>query len=184
MPYPRRLLLDDENVVLDLRPHWRRIVLPAIALPVVAGVGAYVAGIGPQAPAYRIGVLVVALLLLTFVTLRPWLRWRATRYVITTRRVVIRSGILRRTGRDVALHRLTDIALDHGIVDRLFRSGDVVLESAGEHGQLVLLDVPHVEDVHRTVYELAEEDDDRRNRGGGWTQDDEDDEDDEWKDQL
>jgi membrane protein YdbS with pleckstrin-like domain len=156
MPYPRRLLLDDEEIVLDLHPHWRRIAVPVLALPVVAGVGAYVAGIGPDSSAYRLGVLVVAMVLLALVSLRRLSRWHATRYVVTTRRVIIRSGGRRRSGRDVALHRVTGIALDRGMADRLFRSGDLILECAREQTQLVLTDVPGLPQVHQTVYELAD----------------------------
>lgn len=157
MPYPRRLLLDDEEIVLDLHPHCRRIAVPVLALPVVAGVGAYVAGIGPDSPAYRLAVLVVAMVLLALVSLRRLTRWHTTRYVVTTRRVILRSGRRRRSGRDVALHRVTGMALDRGMADRLFRSGDLILECAREQTQLVLTDVPDLPQVHRTVYELAEQ---------------------------
>ncbi len=162
MPYPRRLLLDDEQIVLDLHPHWRRIAAALLALPLVAGVGAYVAGIGPDSSAYRLGVLVVAVLLLAVVSLRRLSRWHTTRYVVTTRRVILRSGGRRRSGRDVALHRITGIGLDRGLADRVFRSGDLVLECAREQSQLVLFDVPDLEQVYRTVYELAEAEQDER----------------------
>ena len=45
--------------------------------------------------------------------------------------------------------------------------GTLVVESAGERGQLVLRDVPHVEEVQRDVYRLAEADEDQRRHGGG-----------------
>ncbi len=96
-------------------------------------------------------------------SIRPWLRWVTTSYVVTTHRVVIRAGIVSRTGRDVPLQRLNDVTFHHGLVERLlFRSGTLTIESAGERGQVVLDDVPRVEDVQSTIYRLAEEDDVRR----------------------
>ena len=166
MAFPRRLLLDAEQVVLELHPHWRRLVLPAFTLPVVAGVASYAAAAGPRASAFRLGVLGLALVLVILLSVRPFLRWRSTRYVVTTRRVIWRAGSLR-TGRDAALYRITDIAVERGVVDRLFGSGDLVLTSPGEHSRLVLVDVPGTDDVHRTVFELAEQDDARHARAGG-----------------
>ena len=52
-----------------------------------------------------------------------------------------------------------------GILERVLGCGTLVVESAGERGQLVLRDVPHVEEVQRDVYRLAEADEERR-RGG------------------
>jgi hypothetical protein len=37
-PFPSRLLGDDEEVVLVLHPLWKRIVVPALLLPIVVGV--------------------------------------------------------------------------------------------------------------------------------------------------
>ena len=31
MPFPRRLLVEGEELVLDLRPHWIALVMPTIA---------------------------------------------------------------------------------------------------------------------------------------------------------
>ena len=50
----------------------------------------------------------------------------------------------------------------HSIVERLFGSGTLTVESAGERGQIALEDVPHVESVQREIYRLVEIDDERR----------------------
>lgn len=168
MGYPRRLLGEDEEIVLDLHPHWRRLVLPLLAVPVVVGLAAFAAANVPAGSArdgLTAAVLVVAVVVLLVTSVRPWLRWTTTSYVVTTHRVVIREGIVSRTGRDVPLQRLNDVTFHHGLVERLlFRSGTLTIESAGERGQVVLDDVPRVEDVQSTIYRLAEEDDVRRRR--------------------
>jgi hypothetical protein len=61
------------------------------------------------------------------------------------------------------MSRVNDVSFEHsGILDRVLRCGTLVVESAGERGQLVMRDVPHVEEVQRDIYRLAEADEERR----------------------
>jgi uncharacterized membrane protein YdbT with pleckstrin-like domain len=159
-----RQLSDGEELILDLHPHWRRLIIPFLAVPVVAALATFAEIVGPSAAAYRYGVIGVALVLLLFTSGIPYLRWRTTRYLVTNRRVMARSGIVTRVGRDVPLYRLNDVHFENTLADRLTRSGDLVLESAGEQGQLRFTDVPRVEEVQRTIHRLTEADD-RRRRG-------------------
>jgi uncharacterized membrane protein YdbT with pleckstrin-like domain len=159
-----RQLAPGEELVFDLHPHWRRLVVPFLAVPVVAALATFAILAGPDEPAYRYGVLGVAIVVLALLSGLPYLRWRTTRYLVTNRRVMGRSGIITRIGRDVPLYRLNDVHFENTLADRLTRSGDLVLESAGEQGQLRFVDVPRVEEVQRTIYGLMEADD-RRRRG-------------------
>lgn len=159
-----RQLQPDEELIYDLHPHWRRLVVPFLAVPVVAALATFAILAGPDQPAYRYAVIAVAIVILLFVSGLPYLRWRTTRYLVTDRRVMARSGIITRIGRDVPLYRLNDVHFENTLADRLTRSGDLVLESAGEQGQLRFVDVPRVEQVQRTIYRLMEVDD-RRRRG-------------------
>lgn len=159
MAYPQRLLGPGESVVLDTHPHWRRLVWPILAVPVVTGAAAFGAAAMPAGryQGYlRWAVLAAALVALTGASLRPWLRWRTTHYVLTTHRIVVRTGVLSRQGRDVPLARVMDVSFRHTFLERLFGSGTLVVESGGERGQVVLADVPAVEEVQRSVYRLVE----------------------------
>lgn len=172
MAYPKALLSEGEEVVLDLHPHWRALVVPLALVPVVIGVGAFLAAIVPDWDAQgwvRVAILVVALALLVWFSLVPYVRWATEHYVVTTHRIVLREGFVARNGRDVPLNRINDVTFSHGVVERMFGSGTLVVESAGERGQVVLADVPHVERVQRTVYDLVQEADDR----GRYDRDDE-----------
>lgn len=167
MGYPRRLLSADEQIELDLHPHVKALVLPVLVLLVVVPVASFAAARVPPGSAQlpvRVGVLVVALVLLTWLTLLPFLRWLTTHYVVTDRRLIVRRGIVARSGRDMPLARINDISFSHTVIERLLRSGTLVVESGGERGQLVLDDVPGVELVQRRLYELAAAYDDRDDR--------------------
>ncbi len=169
MPFPRRLLAEDEEVVLDLHPHWKQLVVPLLLLPVVVGLATYLVFVLPSGSArtpLRITIAVLAVLVLLRFTLWPFLRWQTTRYVLTNRRVVIRTGVFGRSGRDIPLTRINDVSFKHSLVERLLRCGTLTLESAGEHGQVVLPDVSRVELVQREVYRVVEAE--VRRQGSAW----------------
>jgi uncharacterized membrane protein YdbT with pleckstrin-like domain len=159
-----RQLQAGEELVYDLHPHWRRLVVPFLAVPLVAALATFALLAGPDRAPYRYAIAAVGVLLLLFLSGLPYLRWRTTRYLVTNRRVMARSGVVTRIGRDVPLYRLNDVHFENTLADRLTRSGDLVLESAGEQGQLRFVDVPRVERVQHTIYQLMEADD-RRRRG-------------------
>ncbi len=159
-----RELGEGEEVVLDLHPHWRRLVLPMVFVPIVVGIAAFALAVGPGGLIYDLVIIILAALLLGWVSLLPYERWRTTRYIVTNRRIIWRQGIVTRTGRDVPLYRLNDVHFENTIADRVTRSGDLIIESAGEQGQLRFTDVPRVVEVQRTIHRLTEEDDQRRRR--------------------
>jgi uncharacterized membrane protein YdbT with pleckstrin-like domain len=105
----------------------------------------------------RWAIVAVAVLILLRFTFWPWIRWQTTNYVLTTRRIVIRRGVLARSGRDIPLTRVNDVSFHHSLLERMLRCGTLTIESAGEHGQVVLPEVPDVELVQREVYRCVEE---------------------------
>jgi uncharacterized membrane protein YdbT with pleckstrin-like domain len=163
---PKRLLADDEEVVMALRPHWKLMVWPVIVLLVVSPVVTYLVTKVPDnsaRPWLRLVILIIGLIVVIRWTVVRFLRWITTSYVITDRRIITRTGIVARTGRDMPISRVNDVTFSHsGLLERILRCGTLVVESAGERGQLVLTDVPHVEEVQRDVYRLAEADEERR----------------------
>jgi membrane protein YdbS with pleckstrin-like domain len=99
----------------------------------------------------------------------PLLRWRTTRYELTTRRMRLRIGVVARNGSDIPLSRITDVSFRKSPLDRLLGCGTLVVEAAGEHAEIVLRQVPHVERVSATLFQLAE---DERLRASAGPQDD------------
>ena len=128
-----------------LHPHWKTVLMPIvilIGLAIAAGVLLAVIPHGRLAGPERIAVGALALIIAIAFTLAPLLRWRTTTYELTTRRFRLRYGILSRTGRDFPLIRISDVSFSHGLIDRILGCGRLVIESAGEHGQLVLNEIP------------------------------------------
>ncbi len=153
-------LATDERSVLLVHPHWKTIVRPLflLVLTIAAAVALLVViPSGTAAGWERLAVGIAALLVLLVWVLVPILRWRTTTYELTTRRFRMREGIIARKGRDIPLTRINDVSFEHGPIDRLVGSGTLVVESAGEHGQLRLDEIPNVEHVQAMLYQLVED---------------------------
>jgi uncharacterized membrane protein YdbT with pleckstrin-like domain len=164
MAYPQKLLSDGEVIVHEMRPHWRSLVFPAFWLIVIAGAGAFLAG--KVDGTLRWIVLGIALALLVWLVVIPFLTWISSQYVITNRRIITRSGILARRGRDMPLSKVNDVSFSYGVIDRMLGCGTIDVQSAGENQGIIIANVPHVEDIQREISRLHEEDDARRRRGG------------------
>jgi uncharacterized membrane protein YdbT with pleckstrin-like domain len=121
---------------------------------------------GSAASIGRLAVAVVAIGVLMIWLIVPILRWRTTVFELTNRRLRMRDGIITRHGRDIPLARINDVSFSKGLLDRLLGSGRLVVESAGEHGQIVLTDIPHVEAAQGTLYRLVEEEQNRLEQDG------------------
>lgn len=156
MGFPQRLLADDEKLVLVLRRHVKVLIAPVlIFILALAAVGA-TAVLGAQ-PWLLIAVGIVAAIIAIRWSLWPLLVWYNTVYAITTRRLILRAGVFNRSGHDMPLTRLNDVSFRHSLIERMLGCGTLVVESAGEHGQLLLDDVPKVELIQRTLYRLSDE---------------------------
>ncbi len=159
MGYDRSFAAGEQCVEI-LHPHWKTLVRPiALAFVVVAAllVGEVLIPAGKDAGIERLAVAVAAIVLLMWWLMGPLLRWRTTVYELTTRRMRLRDGIIARHGRDIPLSRITDVSFRKGPLDRLLGCGTLIVESAGEHGEITLTEIPHVEHVQATLFQLVED---------------------------
>ena len=158
MGYPDNVLAKDEHVVLHRHPHWGRMTLPALILIVATAAASFIAGyvntLNWEAPAKKIVFLVIAailLILIGWLSVWPFLNWWTTHFVITDRRVMFRQGLITRQGIDIPLARINSVEFRHGLVDRILRTGTLIIESASQD-PLEFQDIPQVERVHSLLY--------------------------------
>jgi uncharacterized membrane protein YdbT with pleckstrin-like domain len=157
-------LAEGEQFVLRLHPHWKTLVKPffLVAVIIAAAIAALImlparSSLDPA----RDGIAVVVVLAVIVWCVAPLLRWQTTSYELTTRRLRLRQGILSRSGRDFPLTRISDVSFSHGLIDRMLGCGNLIVESAGEHGQLTLSQIPQVEQVQATLFQLVGEEQER-----------------------
>jgi uncharacterized membrane protein YdbT with pleckstrin-like domain len=163
---PESPLAAGEQPVLLLHPHWKTLIRPVLVAVLVVAVALVAEAIpsGSDQAVTRAAIGVVAVVFVMVWLIVPVLRWRTTTYELTTKRLRTRYGILTRKGRDIPLTRINDVSFEKGLLDRVLGAGRLVVESAGEHGQIVLRDIPHVADVQATLYRLVEDEQQRLER--------------------
>lgn len=159
MGFPDNVLTSDEQVAEHLHPHWITLAPAVIVFLLTCAAGGGLIAVLPVGAAHGpllIAVLAVAAIVLVWWCVGPLLRWRSTHYVVTTERVIIRTGVFSHAGRDISLARINDVGFERSLWDRMVGAGSLLIESAGEHGQERLVDVPHADDVQQLLNRLIE----------------------------
>lgn len=172
MGFPNNLLSDGERVILHMHPHWKALIGPAVWFVVLAILGTVGAFILPDqwgdwVGIARIAVGALAVVLILWLAVIPWISWASTHYVFTTHRLLLRTGVVTRKGRDIPYARINDVSFEQTVAQRMFRLGTLMVQSASEQGAVVFNDMPKVEMVQSTLYKLVEDDRNRRVQGVG-----------------
>ncbi|HVR00443.1 MAG TPA: PH domain-containing protein [Mycobacterium sp.] len=161
MRYPDNALADDEQVVLHRHPHWKRLIGAVAALIGASASGAFVAAVvnatdwhADAKTMISAAIWAVWAIVVGWLTLWPFAKWLTTHFVITDRRVMFRRGVLTRSGIDLPLARIAHVRLQHRLIDRMLRTGTLVIDSASQE-PLWFYDIPRVRQVHALLcYEL------------------------------
>jgi uncharacterized membrane protein YdbT with pleckstrin-like domain len=152
VPYPTKLLNEGEEVALDLRPHWwyfAKNILTAIPLLFLLWVSWKV---GNDIVWWFWGVL--GLVWAGWLLLQ-YLNWTFTHFVVTSSRVVFRTGVLAKHGVEIPMDRIANINFNQ-IFERVIGAGDLEIESAGRDGQTKFNDVWHPDAVQQEIYRQME----------------------------
>lgn len=132
----------DERICLDARRHGVVLARPLARALVLAALGA-----GALLLPWPLSVAgAVLLAAAAFVAVRAVWRWDRTRVVVTTEKLFVVHGVLRRSGAGVRLKNVEAIELDQSLPGRLLGYGTLVVGP---------LEVTHVPQARR-VYHLVE----------------------------
>jgi uncharacterized membrane protein YdbT with pleckstrin-like domain len=153
VPYPRKLLNPGEQIAFDLHPHWWYFApLGTLAVAIVAAAVVVTVTLKDATQTYTLlGVAVFAAVWLV-VFLVKLAEWRTTQFVLTSDRLIVRSGVLSKQGREIPLERINDLSYHQSFFERLVGAGDLVIESAGERGQDMFSRIPHPAHAQQLIY--------------------------------
>ena len=165
MAFPKRLLVEGEQLILDLRPHPIALALPALVVVLGFAAATWVAnqwdGVG-----VLIAWIVYALALVVYV-LPKLIWWLTSNFVVTTDRVVHRQGFIAKRSMEIPLEAINDVRFEQGIFDRMVGAGSLSISSASERGTETFDDIRHPEEVQKTIYHQGELNKQRMYRGMG-----------------
>jgi hypothetical protein len=156
--FPPSLLSEDEDLVLDLRPHWISLARPlAQTLAILGGmVLAWLLSPFRWGGWFYAITLLVAVIVLAAVPARPITRWATSHFVVTSQRVIRRSGWIAKEAMEIALENISDVRFQQSISERLIGAGDLMMESAGRSGQELFHDVRNPERVQKVIFQMKE----------------------------
>jgi uncharacterized membrane protein YdbT with pleckstrin-like domain len=158
--FPRKLLNEGEQVILDLRPHWSYFLGHAAVL-LLALIAFVAVAVAISHDVLTLGVGAVVLIALAWLVAR-YLSWTTTEFVVTSDRLILRSGVVSKRGMEIPLERVNTVFFSQKLRERLFGFGDLVVESGGERGQQVINNVPHPERVQSVIHGAMENEEDVR----------------------
>ena len=168
MGFPRRLLADHEELILDLRPHWISLVPPlAVTVLVIGAVVAAFAYIPASWPNWVgwAAVVVGAILLIAY-PVRFFVDWITSHFVVTSDRLIHREGWFAKRSMEIPLENINDVRFNQTVFERVIKAGDLTIESAGEFGQQNFSDIRDPEQVQKVIYEVSEQNKSRMYTGG------------------
>jgi uncharacterized membrane protein YdbT with pleckstrin-like domain len=164
--FPRELLADHEEIRFELRPHWIALAKPAFWTLAALAILIIGSRLAPDTDRSQQIVALVSFTLWIALAVIPFLNWLYTLFVLTTDRLITRSGVFAKRSKEIPLERINDVAFTQSIFERIVGAGSLMIESAGESGQNRITDVRHPEKVQLTIYKEAEENSNRMMRGG------------------
>ena len=159
MPYPQRLLNENEEVALDLHPHWW-FFAESVTLMVASGVAwLYFVGNDNEAWWDTAGIWITGIVALGSLlwTAYRYVKWRTTNFVVTNDRLIARSGILAKSGIEIPLERVNNVSFNQSIFERILGAGDLLIESGGEDGKQRFTDIRKPNEVQNIIHMQMED---------------------------
>jgi uncharacterized membrane protein YdbT with pleckstrin-like domain len=169
MAFPRRLLIENEELVLDLRPHWIALVLPSLVTILVVVGWILTLAWAPDSGAAR-SVLIwgsfgVGILILIWYPVRAFTAWATSNFAVTSDRIIHRQGFIAKRTMEIPLEAINDIRFHQGVLERIVGAGDLIVQSASEYGRNEFANVRHPETVQKTIYQQGERNKERMYQG-------------------
>ena len=160
MPFDASNLHRNEEVVLDLHPHWIMLAKGLFLLVLSIALGIWV--LTTDLHAIIKGAVGVAILASLLYTLQRVVAWLSTNFVVTTDRCIYREGIVSKRGVEIPLERINTVFFNQSVVDRILGAGTLTIESAGENGVQTFEDVRDPVGVQQVLYQEMEDNENRK----------------------
>lgn len=158
MGYPADVLAPGEKLLVHRHPHWKTILSAFLVAVVATALCVFVywwlGTLDLSSTVHTVlGIILGVAWLVVFAwwVAAPLIRWGTTHFVITDRRVMFRTGVFTRTGIDIPLLRINTVQFEHDLIDRILRTGTLIIESASDD-PLQFEDIPQVEKIHSLLY--------------------------------
>lgn len=165
MAFPDALLSRGERVVVHKHPHWKVLALPTLFLLVIIAAASFMvtwvrswedSGFTTHLWWY-LATIVVALALILYFSVAPFLRWQTEHFVLTTAHVFFRTGILNRRQHQIPLIRVQNVETHVTFWGRILGYGSLIVDSAADE-PLEFSNVASLTKIQGTLNQLISDD--------------------------
>jgi len=126
MSYVDRHLLSGETVTFRTRLHWKLYCLPGLVVVILLA-PLTVLALNSTTKLLALLPAVAALVILAV----PFLKRRSSEFAVTTKRVIIKLGVLNTRSVELLLPKIEGITVSQSLGGRLFGSGQIVVIGTG-----------------------------------------------------
>ncbi len=164
MTLSKKHLYNDEEIVIDMHPHWWFLTPRGAGLVASMILGGFALTLDSakwwgKGLKYGSAVLVLVFLVAFLARL---LQWNSINFVVTTERCIYRNGVFSKHGIEIPLDRITTVFFNQSFLERIVHAGDIAIESAGERSRQEFRDIYNPLRVQNEIYRQMEAYEDRR----------------------
>jgi uncharacterized membrane protein YdbT with pleckstrin-like domain len=159
--YPPENLHSDEELVLDLHPHWWYFTPSLMALVAAVVLGIFTL-VNTEADLLRMLVAGAVLVCVVWFVTR-YIQWTTTDLVLTSDRLIWRQGVIAKQGIEIPIDRINTIFFAQKIWERLLGVGDLMVESASASGEQRFENMRQPSRIQNEIY-IQKEASERRRR--------------------
>ena len=157
MPFSRKLLNSDEELLAELRPHWIFLFGPLFTSIGTWAVIIVILVLWNHAPGWTNYPFLIIALIPAVWLLGRFVRWRSYVIAITSNRIFVRQGILGRDTVQLRLQRITELNTSQSLIERMLGVGRIIIDVQGEDDSMVLEYVRKPVVVQRVLNSLINE---------------------------
>jgi uncharacterized membrane protein YdbT with pleckstrin-like domain len=131
MKYIDKVVGSDEHIIYRGTLHWI-IYAPTVVALMTGMILTIFGGFGPDEPNNFLGPLGILVLFFTLVAwIEAWLKRLTTEIAVTTRRVIVKYGLIRRSTMELSGRKIESVLIDQTIFGRLLDYGTVITRGTG-----------------------------------------------------
>lgn len=151
MAYPKDQLSADEAILVESKPHWIALKME-ILYTIVYLIAFWLVVLTWDTDIGIDGWIGWALFLVWAVLVGKGVaEWYSTDFVVTSRRVIYRVGVLTKAGYEIPIDRVQDVGFRQSVLQRLVGAGDLLVQSSASEGQTSIRDINNPEGLRRTI---------------------------------
>ena len=134
MSYIKKTLTSGEKLIILKRRHWFFWIKPSLwSVGLMVAFYVYTSAYAPPQGIWETTqfILIITGLVLLPLWLWNWMKYRSKEYAVTTKRVIVKKGIIRVDTDELRNERIENIQIKLSLLGRLFGYGDLEFKGTG-----------------------------------------------------